>query len=182
MMNEENPTRNLVNETTRAAESSQEDSYKKLQAERDVLYNQLVRRQADFENYKKRAEREQQEFRQQAEADLVLMLLPVLDAFERALNTLSEDTHAEEYRKGVELIYKQLVDILSRRGLKPVRALGEAFDPYLHHALERIESTDFRDQEVIAEFQPGYTFRERLLRPALVKVAVRPTAKQENST
>ncbi|MFQ5816923.1 MAG: nucleotide exchange factor GrpE [Terriglobia bacterium] len=182
MKDEENATPKPADETATGAEPSQEDSYKKLQAEYEVLYDQLLRRQADFENYRKRTKREQQEFRQWAEADLVLALLPVLDGFERALSMSSENAHSEEYRKGVKLIYKQLVDTLSHRGLKPVKALGETFDPYLHHALERIESPDFRDQEVIEELQQGYTFKERLLRPALVKVAVRPSGKQEKTT
>lgn len=152
-----------------------EEQLSKLQAECDALHDQLVRRQADFENYRKRVEREQREFRQHAEAELVLALLPVLDAFERALSAAVENPNNEEYRKGVELIYKQLVDTLARGGLKPVKAVGEIFDPYLHHALERIESTHYRDQEIIAEFQRGYTFKNRLLRPALVRVAVNPS-------
>lgn len=154
---------------------SLEEQLSKLQAECDALHDQLVRRQADFENYRKRVEREQREFRQHAEAELVLALLPVLDAFERALSAAVENPNNEEYRKGVELIYKQLVDTLTRGGLKPVKAVGEIFDPYLHHALERVESTHYRDQEIIAEFQRGYTFKNRLLRPALVRVAVNPS-------
>lgn len=175
-MDEENSSGNSPQETPTAAEPSLEDSLKKLQAERDALYDQLVRRQADFENYRKRAERDLQEFRKQAEADLLLALLPVLDGFERALSTPSENPNQEEYRKGVEMIYKQLFDTLSRRGLKRVKALGEAFDPFLHHAVEKVETADFREQEVMEELQRGYTFKERLLRPALVKVAVHPTA------
>jgi len=149
------------------------DRLKELEAEKKVLFDQLIRRQADFENFRKRMEREQQELRQSAGADLVQALLPVLDAFERALAAPGGD---EEYRKGVELIYKQLYDALARQGLKPVQAVGLAFDPFLHHAVERVETTDHNDQEVLAELQRGYTFRERLLRPALVRVAVAPPA------
>jgi len=155
--------------------ASLEEQLSKLQAECDALHAQLVRRQADFENYRKRVEREQKEFRQYAEAELVLALLPVFDAFERALSAPGEHPDNEEYRKGVELIYKQLIDILAQHGLKPIKAVGEIFDPYLHHALERVEATHYRDQEIIAELQRGYTFRDRLLRPSLVKVAVHPS-------
>lgn len=174
MTDEENPTPDLTPETATAAEPTLEESFKKLQAERDSLYDQLVRRQADFENYRKRVERGQQEFRHQAEADLILALLPVLDGFERALGAPTETSGQEAFGRGVELICKQLLETLTRRGLKPVKALGETFDPFLHHALEKIETTEFRDQEVIEELQRGYSFKQRLLRPALVKVAVRP--------
>lgn len=182
-MNEENTTPDSVENaaTAETSEAALEEERKKLQAERDALYDQLVRRQADFENYRKRVEREQQEFRERAEADLILNLLPVLDAFDRALNA-AETSQPEEYRKGVELIYKQLVDTLARRGLAPLKALGEAFDPFLHHALEKIETADFRDQEVIEELQQGYRLKDRLLRPALVKVAVRPKTREKGSS
>ncbi len=160
---------------TSVAAASLEEQLSKLQAECDALHDQLVRRQADFENYRKRVEREQKEFRQYAEAELVLALLPIFDAFERALSAPADHPNNEEYRKGVELIYKQLLDTLALRGLKPIKAVGEIFDPYLHHALERVESTHYRDQEIISEFQRGYIFKDRLLRPSLVKVAVHPS-------
>jgi molecular chaperone GrpE len=152
---------------------SPEEQIKKLEEEKKALFDQFLRRQADFENFRKRTERERQEERQTAGAELVTALLPVLDAFERALAHPGAD---EEYRKGIELIYKQLSDALVREGLKPVAALGQTFDPFLHHAVERVETTDHNDQEVLAELQRGYTFRERLLRPALVRVAVAPAA------
>lgn len=173
-MDEENPTPKPASEAATTAEPSLEEALKKLQAERDSLYEQMLRRQADFENYRKRMEREQQEFRTNAEGDLILALLPVLDGFERAITTGSENANSEDYRKGIGLIYRQLLDTLTRRGLQAVKALGETFDPFLHHAVERVETPDFRDQEVIEELQGGYAFKGRLLRPALVKVAVRP--------
>lgn len=175
----QDPPEDTVPVRSAAAEASLEEPLKKLQAERDALYDQLVRRQADFENYRKRTERELQEFRERAEADLVLALLPALDGFERALNLTGNNAQVEDYRKGVELIYKQLFDTLNRRGLKPVKALGESFDPFLHHALERIETEEFADQQIIEELQRGYTFKGRLLRPALVKVAVRKPAEDK---
>lgn len=149
------------------------EQLKKLEAEKQAQFEQLVRRQADFENFRKRLERQQQEFRQSAEADLVAALLPVLDAFERAL-AAPASAGEEEYRKGVELIYKQLFDLLHRAGLRRVEALGKPFDPFLHDAVERVESPEHDDQQVVAELQRGYLFQQRLLRPALVRVAVRP--------
>ncbi len=152
---------------------SLEEQIKKLLEEKQALYDQLLRRQADFENYRKRTEREQREFRQYTEAALVESLLPVLDAFERALAAPGSE-NAEEYRKGVELIYKQLFDILARAGLKPVEAVGKPFDPHYHHAVERVETTEHPDHEVLGEMQRGYLLKDRLLRPALVRVAVHP--------
>lgn len=159
---------------------SLEEQLKKLEEEKQALFVQLVRRQADFENFRKRAEREQREIRQHAEADLVTELLPVLDGFERALATPASSAGDEEYRKGVGLIYKQLFDILTRAGLKPVEATGRTFDPFLHHAVERVETTEYGEDEVIAELQRGYIFKQRLLRPALVRVAVRPRPTEES--
>lgn len=153
-----------------------EEELKKLEAEKASLRDQLVRRQADFENYRKRAEREQTEYRQAAEADLVAALLPVLDGFERALAAPANANDAD-YRKGVELIYKRLTEVLHRAGLKPIEAEGKTFDPFYHHAVERVESEEHADQQVVAELQRGYRFRQRLLRPSLVRVAVRPGAK-----
>ena len=152
---------------------SLEEQIKKLLEEKQALYDQLLRRQADFENFRKRTEREQREFRQYTEAALVESLLPVLDAFERALAT-SGGGADEEYRKGVELIYKQLFNILARAGLKPVEAVGKPFDPHYHHAVERVETAEHPDHEVLGEMQRGYLLKDRLLRPALVRVAVHP--------
>ena len=182
MSDERNPKESAVAEPraaegrTRSAETpSPEEQIRQLEEEKKQLLDQLVRRQADFENFRKRVEREQSEFRQQAEADLVESVLPVLDALERALAApLPSDGSgaAEEYRKGVDLIYKQLFDTLSRAGLRPVEALGRPFDPFYHHAVERVESSEHPDPQVVAELQRGYLFKDRLLRPALVRVAV----------
>ncbi|MFQ5778345.1 MAG: nucleotide exchange factor GrpE [Terriglobia bacterium] len=150
-----------------------EEQLKQLETEKKNLYDQLLRRQADFENFRKRIEREQQEFRQAAEADLLNALLPVIDAFERAL-AVPTPGNDEDYRKGVELIYRELLSTLNRAGLKAVEAVGRAFDPFLHHAVERVETPEHPDQYVLAELQRGYTLKGRLLRPALVRVAVHP--------
>lgn len=159
-----------------------DEQLKKLHDEKEALFAQLVRRQADFENFRKRTDREKQELRQYAEVDLLTALLPVLDAFERALAPEASgpaDNAEADYRKGVELIRKQLLDVLTRAGLEPVEALGKTFDPFLHHAAERVESAEHGDQEVVAELQRGYTFKDRLLRPALVRVAVQPAKPEE---
>lgn len=144
----------------------------KLQAEKDELRATMVRRQADFENYKKRVERERAEDRSRATSVIIEQILPVLDGFERALAAHADPAY-EEYRKGFELIYRQLLDVLVRYGLEPIEAVGHPFDPHLHHAVERVESTEHEDGMVIEEHQKGYLFRERVLRPSMVRVSYR---------
>ena len=150
------------------------EKLKKLEEEKQAAFAQLVRRQADHENFRKRAEKEKQDFRQKAEIELLAKLLPVVDGFERAL--ASETDNTDEYRKGVELIYKQLTDILARAGLEKIETFGQPFDPLVHHAIERVETTEYPDHQVLGELQAGYRFKNELVRPALVRVAVRPEA------
>ncbi|HXE76270.1 MAG TPA: nucleotide exchange factor GrpE [Candidatus Xenobia bacterium] len=145
---------------------------KKLEEEKQAVFAQLVRRQADHENFRKRAEKEKQAFRQKAEIELLAKLLPVVDGFERALASATNNT--DDYRKGIELIYKQLTDILARAGLERIETFGQAFDPLVHHAIERVETTDYPDHQVLGELQAGYRFKNELVRPALVRVAVHP--------
>jgi molecular chaperone GrpE len=146
-----------------------ESELQKLKAERDTLLDRLARLQAEFENARKRASREQQEFRDFASADAIKALLPIFDSFERALQTPA--SQSSEFRNGIELIYKQLQDALSRLGVRPVPAKGERFDPHVHEAIEMVETTEVADHEVIDELQRGYKLKERLLRPAMVRVA-----------
>ena len=141
----------------------------KLRDERDTLLDRLARLQAEFENARKRAAREQQEFRDFATADAIKALLPAIDSFERALQTPSNQPN--EFRSGVELIYKQLQDALTRLGVRPVPAKGQVFDPHVHEAIEMVETSDVPDHHVIEELQRGYKLKDRLLRPAMVKVA-----------
>jgi molecular chaperone GrpE len=143
----------------------------KLKAERDSLLDRLARAQAEFENARRRASKEQQDFRDYAAADSIKPLLPVLDSFERALQVKSEPA---DFRSGVELIYKQLQDALAKIGVKAIPAKGEQFDPHVHEAIEMVETSDAADHEVIEELQRGYKIKDRLLRPAMVKVAKNP--------
>ena len=140
----------------------------KLKAERDSLLDRLARAQAEFENARRRASKEQQDFRDYAAADAIRPLLPVLDSFERALQVKSE---GGDFRSGVELIYKQLQDALAKMGVRAIPAKGEPFDPHVHEAIEMVETSDAADHEVLEELQRGYKFKDRLLRPAMVKVA-----------
>ena len=143
----------------------------KLKAERDSLLDRLARAQAEFENARRRAVKEQQEFRDFATADAIKALLPVIDSFERALQVKSEPG---DFRSGVDLIYKQLQDALGKLGVRAVPAKGEQFDPHYHEAIEMVETSDAPDHEVLEELQRGYKLKDRLLRPAMVKVAKNP--------
>jgi molecular chaperone GrpE len=148
--------------------SAPETELQKIKAERDSLLDRLARMQAEFENVRRRNIKEQQDFRDYAAADSIKPLLPVLDSFERALTVKSDPA---EFRNGVELIYKQLLAVLSKLSVQPIVAKGEQFDPHVHEAIEMVETTDAPDHQVIEELQRGYKYKERLLRPAMVKVA-----------
>lgn len=142
-----------------------------LAAEKAELTDRLLRRAADFENFRRRVERERAELLEFAGSAVAAELLPILDDFERALKVETAD---KEYAKGMELIYQRLLEALKRSGLEPLSCQGQRFDPHLHHAVERAPSEEVEDQTILEERARGYNFRGRLLRPALVKVAVKP--------
>ncbi|HSB10671.1 MAG TPA: nucleotide exchange factor GrpE [Blastocatellia bacterium] len=146
-----------------------------LTAERASLYDQLLRRQAEFENYRKRVERERGQLYQRGRDDVLVQFLPVVDNFERALSSLeTSEGDAEALRHGVELIHKQFKDALSKFGLEPVESVGQTFDPHLHEAVTTEATDKHKENTVIEEFQRGYKIGDRLLRPAKVKVASSP--------
>jgi molecular chaperone GrpE len=143
----------------------------KLAAEKAEVYDRLLRKQAEFENFRRRTDRERSDFLQFAGMDLARELLPVLDDFERALKVECSDSN---YAKGVELIHQRLSDVLKKMGVEPIQAAGKKFDPNVHEAVVRFPTDEVEDQTVLEEFQKGYNFKGKLLRPAMVKVAVRP--------
>ncbi len=142
-----------------------------LQRDRDDFKDRLLRKTAEFDNYRKRIERERREQADQAVVDLLQDLLLVVDDFDRALTVDVGSDSGDAYRKGVELIHGKLHDLLRRQGVKSLDALGADFDPNLHQAVMHEESPEHREGEVIGELRKGYTLNDRLLRPAMVKVA-----------
>jgi len=138
-----------------------------------ALYDRLLRKQAELDNFRKRAQREREEFRQTANESLIRELLPVLDGFERALKQRAPAV-PETFYQGMELIHRQLLEALGRTGLEPVETSGQLFDPHYHQAVETVEDPERRDQEIVEELQRGYMLNRRLLRPAIVRVAVKP--------
>jgi molecular chaperone GrpE len=141
-----------------------------LQRERDDFHDRWLRKSAEFDNYRKRVERERREQADQAVTDLLEELLLVVDDFDRAL-TVDPGDGGAAYQKGVELIHTKLNDILRKRGVRPIDTLGAMFDPNLHQAVIHESSPDHREGEVIGELRRGYLIGDKLLRPAMVKVA-----------
>jgi molecular chaperone GrpE len=160
-----------------AAETAQvpQEEYDRLKAERDLLFDRLARLQAEFDNARKREAKERAESRDYAVSSAIEQFLPVLDNFQLALKSTGS---AEQLRTGVELIVKQMEEALRSLNIQAVEAVGTAFDPRVHEALEMVERNDLPDHQVFEEVRRGYRMRERLLRPALVRVASNPQQKE----
>jgi len=159
-----------------AAEASNTaDELEKVKAERDALVDRLARLQAEFDNARKREARERNEFRDFAVAGAVEQFLPVLDNFQLALKSTGS---AEQLRTGVELIVKQMEEALRSLNVQPVETVGTTFDPRVHEALDTVDRADLPDHQVLDEVRRGYKIKERLLRPALVRVVNNPQQKE----
>jgi molecular chaperone GrpE len=166
--------------TNGAVSAASEEDFDKLRAERDEFKDLLLRKSAEFENYRRRNEKERRELAEFANADLLRDILPLLDNLERALGSASETQNAgdpaaalDAYRAGVDLIRRQFLELLRKKGVTPIEAHGADFDPHLHQAVTRESSDAHREGEVMEELQRGYKLGDRLLRPAMVKVAAR---------
>lgn len=157
-------------ESSSTAGDSATDQIQKLLAEKQEMMNTLVRRQADFENFKKRVEKEKQQDRHRGVEIMIEQMLPVLDAFDRALAGPVSAENAD-YRRGFEMIRTQLWSALAKQGLERIDTAGKEFDPNLHHAIESVPNTEHGEGTVVGEMQPGYRFHGRVLRPAMVRVA-----------
>ena len=155
-------------ETVIAALTAERDQ---LAAEKAELKDRLLRALADFDNFRRRAERDRSEYVQFAAMEIVRDLIPVLDDFRRAAKVETAD---KDYAKGIELIDQRFFETLKKAGLEPIEAVGKLFDPNLHQAVDRAQTEELPDQTVLEEYQSGYNFKGKLLRPAMVKVAVRP--------
>ncbi len=159
-------------------ESPSATEFAALVAERDQLakaksefQDRALRLQAEFDNFRKRTEKDRSEFAQYAGMELIRELLPVLDNFELALKV---ECTSKDYAKGIEMIYQRMADTLKKAGLEPIEAAGKPFDPNVHQAVERFPTSDAPEDTVVSEFQRGYMFKGKLLRASMVKVAVKP--------
>ena len=170
-MEENEEVEEIAAEPGAVPERSELENIKK---ERDSLYDRLLRKQAEFENYKKRIDREKSDFMQFASSELMKELLSALDSFDLAIrNATAEGNGGENTLRGFELIYKQLQDTLTRFGLKPIEAKGKRFDPNFHQAVSTQATNEIEENSVIEEMRKGYTLNGRLLRPAMVRVSVK---------
>ena len=160
-------------ESTGAASPAEADQSEREQwaAEKSDLQDRLLRTQSDFQNFRRRTEQQRIEIYDLAVAETIRPLLAVLDDFERALRVETAD---KEYAAGVELIYNRFAEALKKLGVEPMDSKGQPFDPQIHHAVDMVETADAPDHTILEEYQRGYNFKGRLLRPAMVKVAVEP--------
>jgi molecular chaperone GrpE len=152
----------------------------KLAKDLEDLRQTLLRRQADFDNYRKRVEKERSEDSRRSTARVIEALIPVVDSFDQALASHREPEYAN-YRKGFELIHKQLIDNIAKLGAERIDPLGMTFDPHLHQAMDRTETTEKDEGTILQVFQPGYVFHGRVLRPAMVRVAVHPSGASKSA-
>jgi len=156
-------------------EAVDSDGLQRLKAEIDHLREMYLRKLAEFDNYRKRIDRERQELRRTAAEGLVGELLPVLDNFERAIQH-AEESEPAAFREGVVMIARQFADILQRSGLETIDPTGQRFDPELHEAVQRMEGSEYAPGSIVGVFSRGYLFGGRLIRPAMVAVAVEPVS------
>jgi molecular chaperone GrpE len=170
----QNAAADQFDEAKLSADSAAADAeVAKIAGELNELRQTLMRRQADFDNYRKRIEKERADDAKRATGRVIENLIPIIDGFEQALAAHREAEY-ENYRRGFELIYKQLLDNVTRLGVERTDPLGKQFDPHLHQAMDRTETVDQEDGTILQVFQPGYVFHGRVLRPAMVRVAVHP--------
>lgn len=168
-MSEETVDKVDVQEDSTPADPVTNPEIERLESEKAELNDRLLRAQAEFQNFRRRSDRERLEFSEYASMEAVRTILPIVDDFERALQVESAD---KEYAKGMVLIHQRMSEALKKLGLEPIVSQGQMFDPNLHHAVEKVETDEAPDQTVLAEYQRGYNFKGRLLRAAMVKVAV----------
>jgi molecular chaperone GrpE len=179
----------MEQETDTAAVTESSEQLAAVTAERDQLAQErdqlakdkaelqdlLLRRQAEFENFRRRVDRDRAEFAEYASMEAVRALLPTLDDFERALKAAAASDSADtEFVKGVELVYQRLMESLKKLGLEPIDSRDGKFDPHIHHAVEMVQNDELDDHTILDEYQSGYNFKGKLLRPAMVKVSVKP--------
>ncbi len=151
--------------------SGQQEETARLQKLADENYQRYLRTQADFDNFRRRSRQEKEEFAKYASQKLIEQLLPVYDNFERAMKATKEGGDIESLLKGVEMIYRQLEQVLDAEGVKPVDTVGKPFDPAVHQAVMQVETDEFEPGTVVEELQKGYTLKDKVIRPAMVKVS-----------
>lgn len=159
----------LVDETANQTNADNE-VLEKLEEEKDDLYQRLLRVQAEYDNFRKRTQKEKEADRKYQSQSMITELLPIVDNFERALNTEVQDESAKQFIEGMNMVYRQLTDVLKKEGVEEIETTGAAFDPYLHQAVMQVEDDNYAANTVVEELQKGYKLKDRVIRPAMVKV------------
>lgn len=146
------------------------DELDQVKQEKEELYERLLRLQADYENYRRRTKKERENDLKYKAQDLITELLPVLDNFERALQVEVNDDQAKSFVDGIKMVHRQFKDALTKQGLEEIQTVGEQFDPHLHQAVMQVQDDEKESNEVVEELQKGYKLKDRIIRPAMVKV------------
>ncbi|MET3940679.1 molecular chaperone GrpE [Paenibacillus sp. PvP094] len=148
-----------------------QDELGRLKAEVEETQQRFVRAQADFDNFRRRTQKEKEELAKYASMKLVTELVPVIDNFERAMATVPEGTESESFSKGIQMIFRQLETVLNNEGLTAMDTVGQPFNPEFHQAIMQVESDEYEEGTVVEEVQKGYMLKDKVLRPAMVKVS-----------
>lgn len=151
--------------------ASEQSELERLRQEMAELHERYLRAQADFDNFRKRTRQEKEEFAKYASAKLIENLLPVLDNFERAIASAQQSKDVDALLKGIEMISRQLDQVLAQEGLQRMETIGKPFDPNFHQAVGQVETDEYEEGVVVEELQKGYQFKDKVLRPAMVKVS-----------
>lgn len=157
-------------EATETVEDNKDSEVERLQQEKDEVYNRLLRVQAEYDNFRKRTQKEKEADRKYKSQSLLTELLPVLDNFERALNVEVEDEASKGVFEGLQMVHRQMKDVMVKEGLEEIKTEGEPFDPHVHQAVMQVEDENYESNVVIEELQKGYKLKDRVIRPAMVKV------------
>ncbi|QHE53043.1 nucleotide exchange factor GrpE [Pontibacillus sp. HMF3514] len=167
----ENPEVEILEEEQEESQDNQEDAEKaQLQQEKDEIQQRLIRLQADYDNFRRRTQKERENDKKYRSQDLINELLPVLDNFERALQVEVKEDSAQNFVEGMNMVYRQLKDALTKEGVEEIPAQGEPFDPHMHQAVMQVEDENYDSNVVVEELQKGYKLKDRVIRPAMVKV------------
>jgi molecular chaperone GrpE len=160
-----------VNQEEQVVDMKDNSELSKLQAELEEQQQRVLRTQADFDNFRRRTQKEKEDLAKYASSLLITELLPVIDNFERALSTGTDNPEVSSYAKGVEMIFRQLEGVLKAEGLEEMNSVGQPFNPEFHQAIMQVESDEYEEGIVVEEVQKGYKLKDRVLRPAMVKVS-----------
>lgn len=160
----------LVDEVIDNEDETVDSEFEALKQEKDDLYHRLLRVQAEYDNFRKRTQKEKEADRKYKSQSIVTELLPVVDNFERALQVEVKDESAKSVVEGLNMVYRQLKDALQKEGVEEIKTEGEVFDPHLHQAVMQVEDEQYESNTVVEELQKGYKLKDRVIRPAMVKV------------